>query len=237
MRPLSFILMLCLMLWALAAPSLAQAGEDDYVRWSLVPPAASPYYMIRYEITKRRPATTAVHRRNLPGLDEGLHALGLLTPDESDALFAAVRKADALSLPDARGAAHRAGELVWDCEVHLDGKDHRFTVTEPMTQADRRYAALFRIVRDAAVRFAGELPFRNVFFPAGQRGWVNIESVPAAKVYLDGLDTQLETPLYAYEVAAGSHEVRLVSGDGRFDRTYTVRIEAQGTTTLRVDLR
>ncbi|MFO0751463.1 MAG: hypothetical protein U1F43_38215 [Myxococcota bacterium] len=237
MRPLSFVLTIGLLLIGLTVSASAWAGEDDYVRWSLVAPAASPYYMIRYEITKRRPATTVVHRRNLPGLDEGLHALGLLTPEESDAIFAALRQADALTLPDARAARRSPGALLWDCDVHLDGKDHHFSVTDPTTQKDRRYAALFALVRDAAIAHAGELPFRNVFFPAGQRGWVNIESVPASKVMVDGLDTQLQTPLYAYEVAAGNHEVRLVSSDGRFDRTYTVRIEAQGTTTLRVDLR
>ena len=238
------VLSLCLLL-ATSAPSLvapARAGEDDYVRWSLVTPAASPYHTIRYEITKRRPATTAVHRRNLPGLDESLHALGLLTPAESDAAFASVRAADALTLPDApsataAGAKAGPGTLIWHCDVRLDGQDRRIVVAEPLLQADRRYARLFSAVRDVVLARAGPLPFRNVFFPTAERGWINIESVPAARVWVDGLDTELDTPLYAYEVAAGSHTIRLVDKDGQLDRTYTVRIEAQGTTTLRVDLR
>ena len=217
--------------------SSARAGDDDYVRWSLVTPAPSPYHTIRYEITKRRPATTAVHRRNLPGLDESLHGLGLLTPEESDAAFAEVRAADALALVDAPAASPRPSTLTWECEVRLDGKESKFEVADPLLQPDRRYARLFLAVREVVRARAGELPFRNVFFPADERGWVNIESVPTARVFVDGLDTQLDTPLYAYEISAGSHTIRLVDKDGAHDRTYTVRVEAQGTTTLRVDLR
>jgi len=218
-------------------PSAARAGEDDYVRWSLVAPAPSPYHTIRYEITKRRPATTAVHRKNLPGLDESLHALGLLTPEESDAVFAIVHRVMATPLVDAAAPRPRADALTWQCDVRLDGVDRRFTVTDPLRQADRRYAALFLAVRDVVLERAGPLPFRNVFYPAGERGWINIESVPAARVWIDDLDTELDTPLYAYEIAAGTHTVRLVDKEGGHDRTYTVRIETQGTTTLRVDLR
>jgi len=238
MRPaLIWLSMLTLTLTTLVVTSPARAGDDDYIRWSLVTPAASPYHIIRYEITKRRPATTAIHRRNLPGLDESLHALGLLTPEESKAMFAAINAEQAMTLGDALLAKKRPGVLRWRCDLHIDGQDHSFEVNDPLNQKDRRYARLFEKVRSTVLAHAGELPFRNVFFPAAQRGWVNVESVPAAKVTIDGLDTNLETPLYAYEVAAGAHEVRLVSSDARYDRTYTVRVEAQGTTTLRVDLR
>ncbi|MCC6625579.1 MAG: hypothetical protein IT385_30355 [Deltaproteobacteria bacterium] len=226
-----------LTLTPLSAPA-AWAGEDDYVRWSLVTPAPSPYHTIRYEITRRRPATTAVHRRNLPGLDESLHALGLLTPEESEAAFSAIRAADALSLPDAPAPAKVGpGTLTWQCDIRLDGTSRKIVVAEPLTQPDRRYAALFATVRDLVLLRAGPLPFRNVFFPSDERGWINIESVPAARVFVDGLDTELDTPLYAYEVAAGTHTIRLVDKEGQLDRTYSVKIEAQGTTTLRVDLR
>lgn len=213
-------------------------GDDEYVRWTLLPPAASPYHLIRYEITRRQPATTAVHRRQLPDADEGLHALGLLTRDESDAFFARVRQLDGAHLGDAKPPEkRRAGALTWRCETLIDGERHAFEVTDMEALPDRRYAQLFRATREAVVAHAGELPFRNTFFPAKQRSWLNVESIPASHVTIDGFDTQLETPLYAYEVAAGEHTIILKSTDGRYVRDYRVKLEAEGTTTLRVDLR
>jgi hypothetical protein len=75
------------------------------------------------------------------------------------------------------------------------------------------------------------------FAPHATSSWFNVESIPAANVTIDGFDTHLETPLYAYEVAAGEHVVILKSTDGRYVREYRVKLEAEGTTTLRVDLR
>lgn len=215
----------------------ARAGADDYVRFTLEGPQASPYHTIRFEITRRGPAITAVHRRQLPGLDEGLHALGLLTPEEGEAIFALARTVDATRLTDSAPKVAAPGALTWRCHVLLDGQAHTFLVTDPDNAPDRRHARLFSAVRKTVVAVAGELPFRNVFVPASDRGWLNIESVPAAKVVIDGFDTRLTTPLYSYELAGGAHTVTLTSLDGRFVRTYDIRLEPQGTTTLRIDLR
>lgn len=220
-----------------AAPPETPESED-YVRFTLEPPAASPYHTIRYEITRRAPATTAVHRRQLPGLDEGLHALGLLTPEESRAFFSLARSLGATSLRSVpRTADTPPGALTWRCDLMLGGEVASFLVTDPEGLTDRRYALLFAAVQRTVLEHAGELRFRNVFYPASDRGWLNIETVPAAAVTLDGFDTRLETPLYSYEVAAGAHEVVLRSLDGELVRTIQVRVEPQGTTTLRIDLR
>lgn len=219
-----------------ASEARAAPGDDDFVRFTLEPAQASPYHTIRYEITRRGPATTAVHRRGLPGLDEGLHALGLMTREEGARIFALAREVGALELSDHRPARIAPGAVSWRCHVQLSGVAHTFVVTDP-DNADRRYARLFGAVRQAALTIAGELPFRNVFVPATDRGWLNIESVPAAKVRIDGFDTRLETPMYSYELAAGPHTITLTSLDGRYTRTFEIRLEAQGTTTLRVDLR
>ncbi len=212
------------------------AGDPSAIELHATP-AASPYHTIRYEITRRRPATTAVHRRQLPGLEEGLHALGLLTPDEATSFFALARELDAATLTTLVPKKPRPGALTWRCDVMLDGKRHSFSVTDPENARDRRYARLFDAVRRTVLAHAGELPFRNVFFPAADRGWLNVESVPAAAVTIDGFDTKLETPLYSYDIAAGTHQLVLRSLDGRFERSFEIRVEAQGTTTLRIDLR
>ena len=111
--------------------ALAAAPDDeDFVRFTLEPgqPAASPYHTIRYEITRRRPATTAVHRRMLPGLDEGLHSLGLLTPEESQAFFALAKGLAATSLPSV--IALKPGALTWRCDMQLDGVAASFVATD-----------------------------------------------------------------------------------------------------------
>ena len=218
--------------------ALAAAPDDeDFVRFTLEPgqPAASPYHTIRYEITRRRPATTAVHRRMLPGLDEGLHSLGLLTPEESQAFFALAKGLAATSLPSV--IALKPGALTWRCDMQLDGVAASFVATDLENLPDRRYAKLFDAVRRTVLANAGELPFRNVFVPKDDRGWLNVECVPAAAVTIDGFDTKLETPMYSYDIAAGTHTLTLKSKDGRFERSFEVRVEPQGTTTLRIDLR
>jgi len=227
----------CFVLTLVSISGSARAEDDDYVRFTLEPPSASPYHTIRYEITRRGPATTAVHRRQLPGLDEGLHALGLLTPSEAEVIFGIARDVGALTLADTRPKVVAPGALTWRCDVLLKGVANTFKVVDPDNASDRRYARLFAAVRNAVIAQAGELPFRNVFFPAGDRGWLNIESVPAATVVIDTFDTKLTTPIYSYELAAGNHKVTLTSLDGRFVRTFDFRLEPQGTTTLRIDLR
>ncbi len=234
--------------------SPAVAGDDDYVRWSLTPPSPGPWQLLRYEITRRPPATTAVHRRRLPTAGDTDHALGLLTPGEADAFFAAVRSLDPRSLPSDPGLAPPTGPAtaapavrpapetaphspVFTCHMLLDGQLHAFTVREPAAHANPAIRSLFDRVVALVEAHAGELPFRNIFAPVSERGWINVESVPAARVAIDGLDTKLTTPLYGYELRSGTRVVTLTSLDGRLNRTYTPRIAPRGTTTLRVDLR
>jgi hypothetical protein len=234
--------------------SPAAAGDDDYVRWSLMPPSPGPWQLLRYEITRRPPATTAVHRRRLPTASETDHALGLLTPEESDAFFAAVRSLNPLALrsdpglsPPARSGDDAAptpppkreapAVAAFSCHLLLDGQPHAFAVREPAAHPDPSVRALFDRVVALVEAHAGDLPFRNVFVPVADRGWLNVESVPAARVNVDGLDTQLTTPVYGFELRAGSRRVTLTSLDGRLIRTYTPQVAPRGTTTLRVDLR
>jgi hypothetical protein len=164
----------------------------------------------------------------------------LLTPDESRAFFDAVRALDPMALGDDPPPAPRtaaANAPRFRCDLMLDGRAHAFTVRDPRAHPSPAVRALFGMTADAVLAHAGDIPFRNTFFPLEQRGWLNIESVPAARIFVDGFETRETTPLYAYELKSGEREIRLESLDGRFTRTYRVRVEPRGTTTLRVDLR
>ncbi len=246
----------------LAVAAVSTAGADDYIRMTLVDPAPTPFSTVRYEVSRRGPATLAVHRRQLPGYGEPLHEMGLMTPEEADALWRTVAELGSCVLESAspaggsdeatasarpaKGSRNRSKKEAasptlagpaWEIELSVDGRRNHFTVADPANQPDRRYATLVRTVRQSVHAITGELPFRNVFIDSDAMGYINIVSVPVARVTIDGFDTQLETPLYGYELSGGSHQVRLGSTDGRFERQYEVRVEAGGTTRLRVDLR
>jgi hypothetical protein len=236
-RALAGLVLAALVLLAIVPP--AAAADDDTVRLALDHPAATPYSVIRYEIARRGRATMAVHRRQLPGYSEPLHGVGLMTQAEADAIWELCRAVDASHLPDAPApaAAAESGAFTWRVETSIDGVTHSFRVGDPMNQPDRRYARLVQGVIAAVTQRAGELPFRNVFVPAARLGWLDIISIPAARVVLDGIDTGQQTPLYGYEVESGRHAVRLESLDGALIRAYDVRVEPAGTTHLHVDLR
>ena len=216
--------------------SSVRAETRNYVTVVMEMPGATPFANVRYEIIDRGPATSAVHRRELPSYDESLHAMALLTRQEAASVFAALRRNDAMSLVD-RVETPRLAAATWRVELVLGGKPHTFRVTDPANQMDRRYYRIISAVRGMVKRFAGELPFRNVFFQTSKIGYLNILSVPVAKVYVDGFETRLETPLYAYEVSSGEHVIRLKTEDGRYDRSYKVRVGPGGSTRLAVDLR
>lgn len=235
----------------LTAAAVTGAGADDYVTLTLVDPAPTPYSTVRYEVSRRGKATVVVHRRQLPGYGEPLHEMGLLTPEEADALWGLVVELKSCVLPAAPepplvagGKAGKKKKSVtllagpsWELDLSIDGRHNSFVVADAANQPDRRYAALIRGVRASIHRITGELPFRNVFIDSDAMGYLNVVSVPVARVEIDGFDTKLETPMYGYEMSSGAHRVRLVSTDGRFDRTYEVKVEAGGTTRLRVDIR
>lgn len=215
-------------------------ADGDYVRFVLDQPSVTPYSTIRYEIIDRGRVTTAVHRRGLPGYSESLHGMGLLTPEEATEIWAVVQACEPEELAEAppppEAGEHPLG-VTWSVDIRMGALTKRFRVFDPINQPDRRLARLFKAVRAVVEARAGRHPFRNVFLDKGQRGWINLVSVPAARVIIDGYDTGHETPLYGYEVERGKRKVTLISLDGTVQRTYEIRIEAGTTTRVRADIR
>ena len=219
------------------------AADGDYVTVTLEQPSASPFATVLYDIAVRGRTNTATHRRELPGYGESLHGMGLLTRAEAAAYWRDVRAAGLTELGDAVPEDSEVGSrgaypgLTWRVRAVVDGKRYGFLVRDPVNHPDRRYQAILDRTRRLVLRLAGELPFRNIFIPASRLGWINVVTVPVARLHIDGFDTELETPLYGYEVAAGKHTLRLTTEDGLHDRSYEIRVDPGGTTLLRVDLR
>ncbi|HSD85962.1 MAG TPA: hypothetical protein VLB44_00550 [Kofleriaceae bacterium] len=72
--------------------------------------------------------------------------------------------------------------------------------------------------------------------PNGAKGYLELSTKPAAKVFIDGVDTGLTTPIkgHAIPLTPGKHKVTFVIGDDRF--AYFVVIQAGKTEKLSKDL-
>jgi len=229
-----------LILMILVGACCSLGADGDYVRFVLDQPSVTPYSTIRYEIIDRGRVTTAVHRRGLPGYSESLHGMGLLTPEEAKKIWSEVEACQPEELNESLSSSDPkviGPGVTWNVDIRKGGVSKRFRVFEPMNQKDRRHARLFKAVRTMVESRAGRHPFRNVFLEKRQRGWLNLVSVPAARVVIDGFDTGHETPLYGYEVKRGKRKVTLISLDGTYERTYEIRIESGTTTRVRADIR
>ncbi len=84
---------------------------------------------------------------------------------------------------------------------------------------------------------AGKLPFRNVYFPRGKYGWIHVQSIPTARLYVDGFDTKLDTPVYLYKLAVGKHRISLRATDTGIKKHFEVKIAPMSHRRLNVDLR
>jgi hypothetical protein len=71
--------------------------------------------------------------------------------------------------------------------------------------------------------------------PAAAVGTLSLSSTPAGKVFLDGVDTGLQTPVSGLAVAAGPHTVKVVAEDGSAE-TAEFAMEAGGTLSLNLTL-
>ncbi len=66
-------------------------------------------------------------------------------------------------------------------------------------------------------------------------GSLSVSSNPSGKVFLDGADTGLTTPVVDLPVAPGKHTLKVVSADGR-EQSSDFEIEAGGTLNLNINL-
>ena len=226
---------LCLLL--LGTLTEAHASSGDYVHWILESPSDSPFAEIRYEVIERGPASAAVHRRRLPGEVRSLHNMGLITRERLNTLHQLISRNSAMTLPDAMQSPVAGPALTWRFEAQLNGAKHGFSVVDPWNQKDRRYWTVFSAVRDLVRSIAAGLPFRDVYYPRSEMGWLNLRSVPPARLSIDGRATELVTPVRELPLRAGKHTILLKSVEGKTVRSYDIRIEAGGTTKLRVELR
>jgi hypothetical protein len=126
---------------------------------------------------------------------------------------------------------------IYELSFRLGGRENSLLVADPFTLEDRRYAACIQAVRDLAIATAGEIGYPGPTGRAGEEGRLFIDSVPSAKVYVDGELLPDETPILSYTVASGSHTIVLENPRLGLKREYKVKVQPGLTTSLEVELR
>ncbi len=223
-----------------------------------------PCQYVAYELSVRGPAGVASHVRGFMGRRDAVTRTELLPREELRRVFGALRDMGALELPhpplpsssavpakvkgrkgapllqaatDERGGPAHSDVPIYELSFRLGGKENTLLVADPYRQADRRLAAFINTVRRVAQKTAGDIGYHGPSGEAGAEGYLFIDSVPGARVTIDGVQLADETPILAYTLAPGSHTVILENAELGLKRDYKVRIQPGLTTSLEVDLR
>lgn len=240
-------LLLCILLGVVWAPELVMGEEvapesvqelieDSHVRVTRTE-GFSPFRGVIHVVISRARVPVAKHRKRLINHSGRLGNMALLRPEEHLEVLNEVEALGGWRLPDAMGPGPGPDESAWKVEVRREGREHGFSFTRAGAGSDTRYRELVDAVVEVVREHTGDVPFRNVFHEPEDRGYVDIDSRPPARVLIDGRAIGHRTPLYTYELASGKHTVRLIAKDEAYDRTYDFKVEPGKTTVLHLDLR
>ena len=157
------------------------------------------------------------------------------------------------ALTTARTAAREAATALELAAQEAEAREAEARERERMAAAERAAAATPPPSRPAAAPARAPAPRTPVATPRRQApatpppsaapmaeaaadnaepGLLNIQSVPAARVSINGTDTGRYTPIIGMQLAPGSYRVRLVNEDFGLDREYSIRLESGRTRTV-----
>lgn len=199
----------------------------------------SPYKRVRYVLRHGHGASTIGVTKEFLGQQlPRQQKVGLLTEADRDRLLTALDHCDLVGLTDA-SAARRPAAMTWTFRVWVgDGFDKTLTVADPELQPDPRYQSCLDAMRSAARRRLGATPFRDVYYAEGTFGYLHVASLPsAASVFVDDRAVGEVTPVGGLLLPVGEHKIELVADKVGLRRVYSVKIMADITTNLDVDLR
>ena len=196
----------------------------------------SPYESVTYELKVRGSTYIAVLTKELVGEFGELQGLALVSHEAYgeavhaiDACLRDERPSAALTAPFDGGDV-RLLVRYSDSEHEYSGWIGELEPSSPLWCAASRLVETYRAAGDPVV-------FRNLFFDPGEHGELTADSVPRSHIYIDGVDSGLDTPARHIRLLVGMHEIRFVNDALGIDRTYEITIEAGLTTRLAVELR
>ena len=238
----------CAGLLALLAPTFVfgeEGGEkgshhhEEHIR-VIRTGGMSPFRSIEWSVVVLNETPVARQRKTMVNYTENMGSMRLLTRAEYSAMWRDIEPLNPFSLPPNEDTQARSegGSVRYRVELARGGEVRSWIVEgDEVGVDDPVFNGIVSAVRAVVEEHTEPIPFRNVFFEEGEIGYVDVDSIPPARVYLDGVDIQRKTPLHTYEIRRGKHEIRLVAEEEGIDRTYTFRVQPGMTTVLRLDLR
>ena len=142
-----------------------------------------------------------------------------------------------IDAPDEMWSPDTSDVPVYELSFRFGGKENTFLVADPVNQQDPRYAIFIRLVREFAIKSAGEIGFHPPTGDAGRQGYLFVDSVPGSIVTVDGAPLEGETPILAYPVAPGHHTIVLENKLHKLTKEIKVIVQPGVTTSVEIDLR
>ena len=221
--------------WAQRSPT-AEPGADEApllkVEAERAMRADAP--LVRYALRVHGGSGTISIFKRGPGAAEARSALGLVPPEALEASLAGLEGCGLRALRDA--APVKNPHESWVITIVTGEGVRRLIVSDPGRQGDGRHGACLEVLRGLAEGHAGLSAARDVSLPQEELGFLQVDSAPRARVWIDGADTGEEAPVQGLPLRVGEHVVTFVEARRGLRKSYTIRIMAGMTTNLDVAL-
>lgn len=142
-----------------------------------------------------------------------------------------------LTAPEPLWTPDNFARPVYELSFRLAGKENTFLVADPAGQSDPRYAEFIRLVREFAIKSAGEIGYHAPTGDEGREGYLFVDSVPGAIVTVDGAPLEGETPILAYPTSPGRHTLVLENKLHQLRKEIKVVVQPGLITSVELDLR
>lgn len=209
-----------------------------------------PFQYVAYELSARGKTAVASHLRGMMGRKDAIIRTELVarellrrTLDALDAVgVAEIADPPASSWitfdkDGTRRLPERAAAPVFELLWRRGGASRHVVVVDPYAQDAPIYGLFVDIVRAAVIGAVGSIGYHGPDAAGTARGYLAVDSVPSADVYVNDERLPERTPVLSWTLPPGSHRVRLERADLGLRKETTVRIEAGLTTSLELDLR
>lgn len=209
-----------------------------------------PFQYVAYELSARGGAAVASHLRGMMGRRDAVirtelvdRALLRRVLDRLDAIGAATMATpppSPLLSKDKDGKwvpPLQSPQPIYELSWRRNGAERTVWVVDPYGQDDGVYARFINILREEIERAVGGIGYFGPDALGTAKGYLFVDSVPSADVWIDGEKLPERTPVLNWTLAPGIHRVRLHRPDLGLEISSNVRIEAGLTTSLELDLR
>lgn len=207
------------------------AGAEELTRGfrlELLGPA-TPYARVLHEISPRRGVVVASISKIFTADFGRREEVSVLDEAALNGLSATLGGLDACQLPDETRPNPRSVYRL-TC-----GEGGGFTVHDPHLSLEPRYAKVIAALRGFIARRAPRVEFRDPLLRPGEFGWLRVDAAPTARVYVDGVALEGQTPI-SDRAAVGTRVIELEPIEGGARHRYEVQVEPKRTTSLVVEL-